>query len=214
MVVAFFRRVFISAKSPSFAPNGIGARRGPVRCGDIVSHLGFEMHAALPERVERKLAVCSGDGTVVPMAAHLIKEFGRLAQSVFPDEELPTHVLGCAGARFSLRSWETWRSQEACGSRRFFETRSGGIAVDGLAEAAGGPAACDPHGVRFSGSNLQLKTAGRTESASGVAYGGAAENRTPVHDSSLIGISRLSHSFSLGRLARSDTLSASQPVRS
>ena len=176
------------------------------------------MHAALPERVERILAVCSGDGTVVPMAAHLIKEFGgspnRLAQSVFPDEELPTHVLGCAGARFSLRSWETWRSQEACGSRRFFETRSGGIAVDGLAEAAGGPAACDPHGVRFSGSNLQLKTAGRTESASGVAYGGAAENRTPVHDSSLIGISRLSHSFSLGRLARSDMLSASQPVRS
>ena len=83
----------------------------------------------------------------------------------FPDEELPAHVLGCAGARFSLRSWETWRSQEACGSRRFFETRSGGIAVDGLAEAAGGPAACDPHGVRFSGSNLQLKTAGRTESA-------------------------------------------------
>ena len=95
-----------------------------------------------------------------------------------------------------------------------FETRSGGIAVDGLAEAAGGPAACDPHGVRFSGSNLQLKTAGRTESASGVAYGGAAENRTPVHDSSLIGISRLSHSFSLGHIARSDTLSASQPVRS
>lgn len=34
------------------------------------------MHAALPERVERKLAVCSGDGTVVPMAARLIKEFG------------------------------------------------------------------------------------------------------------------------------------------
>lgn len=59
-----------------------------------------------------------------------------------------------------------------------FETRSGGIAVDGLAEAAGGPAACDPHGVRFSGPNLQLKTAGRTESASGVAYGGAdARNR-------------------------------------
>ena len=36
----------------------------------------FEMYAALPERIECKLAVCSGDGTVVPMAAHLIKEFG------------------------------------------------------------------------------------------------------------------------------------------
>lgn len=46
------------------------------------------------------------------------------------------------------------------------------------------------------------------------SFGGGTENRTPVHESSLIGISRLSHSFSLGRVARSDTLAASQPVRS
>ena len=46
------------------------------------------------------------------------------------------------------------------------------------------------------------------------SFGGAAENRTPVHDSSLIGISRLSHSFSLGHIARSDTLSVPQSVRS
>ena len=42
-----------------------------------------------------------------------------------------------------------------------------------------------------------------------VAYGGGAENRTPVHESPLIGISKLSRWFSLGRFARSDTLAAS-----
>ena len=47
-----------------------------------------------------------------------------------------------------------------------------------------------------------------------VTYGGGAENRTPVHESPLIGISKLSRWFSLGRFARSDTLAASQPVRS
>lgn len=47
-----------------------------------------------------------------------------------------------------------------------------------------------------------------------VAYGGGAENRTPVHESPLIGISKLSRWFCLGRFARSDTLAASQPVRS
>ncbi len=39
--------------------------------------------------------------------------------------------------------------------------------------------------------------------------GGGAENRTPVHESPLIGISKLSRWFSLGRLARSDTLATS-----
>lgn len=39
--------------------------------------------------------------------------------------------------------------------------------------------------------------------------GGGTENRTPVHDSSLIGISRLSRWFGFGRVARSDTLAAS-----
>ena len=47
-----------------------------------------------------------------------------------------------------------------------------------------------------------------------VTYGGGAENRTPVHESPLIGISKLSRWFSLGRFACSDTLAASQPVRS
>lgn len=47
-----------------------------------------------------------------------------------------------------------------------------------------------------------------------VTYGGGAENRTPVHESPLIGISKLSRWFNLGRFARSDTLAASQPVRS
>ena len=46
------------------------------------------------------------------------------------------------------------------------------------------------------------------------SFGGGAENRTPVHESPLIGISKLSRWFSLGRFARSDTLAASQPVRS
>ena len=47
-----------------------------------------------------------------------------------------------------------------------------------------------------------------------VTYGGGAENRTPVHESPLIGISKLSRWFSLERFVRSDTLAASQPVRS
>ena len=42
-----------------------------------------------------------------------------------------------------------------------------------------------------------------------VAIGGGAENRTPVHESPLIGISKLSRWFCLGRFARSDTLAAS-----
>ena len=42
-----------------------------------------------------------------------------------------------------------------------------------------------------------------------VTYGGGAENRTPVHESPLIGISKLSRWFSLGRFAHSDTLAAS-----
>ena len=42
-----------------------------------------------------------------------------------------------------------------------------------------------------------------------VTIGGGAENRTPVHESSLIGISKLSRWFCLGRFARSDTLAAS-----
>jgi len=47
-----------------------------------------------------------------------------------------------------------------------------------------------------------------------VTYGGGAENRTPVHESPLIGISKLNRWFYLGRFARSDTLATSQPVRS
>ena len=42
-----------------------------------------------------------------------------------------------------------------------------------------------------------------------VTIGGGAENRTPVHESPLIAISKLSRWFSLGRFARSDTLAAS-----
>ena len=42
-----------------------------------------------------------------------------------------------------------------------------------------------------------------------ITIGGGAENRTPVHESPLIGISKLSRWFSIGRFARSDTLAAS-----
>ena len=42
-----------------------------------------------------------------------------------------------------------------------------------------------------------------------VTIGGGAENRTPVHESPLIGISKLSRWICLGRFARSDTLAAS-----
>ena len=46
------------------------------------------------------------------------------------------------------------------------------------------------------------------------SFGGAAENRTPVHNSSLIGISRLSRLFDLELIARSDTLAKLQSVQS
>ena len=39
--------------------------------------------------------------------------------------------------------------------------------------------------------------------------GGGAENRTPVHESPLIGISRLSHRFRFGAFARGDALAGS-----
>ena len=61
---------------------------------------------------------------------------------------------------------------------------------------------------------LEIKRQVDTNIYLSVAYGGGAENRTPVHESPLIGISKLSRWFSLGRFARSDTLAASQPVRS
>ena len=46
------------------------------------------------------------------------------------------------------------------------------------------------------------------------SFGGATENRTPVHNSSLIGISRLSRLFDLELIARSDTLAKLQSVQS
>lgn len=61
---------------------------------------------------------------------------------------------------------------------------------------------------------LEIKRQVDTNIYLSVAYGGGAENRTPVHESPPIGISKLSRWFSLGRFARSDTLAASQPVRS
>ena len=61
---------------------------------------------------------------------------------------------------------------------------------------------------------LEIKRQADTNIYLPVTYGGGAENRTPVHESPLIGISKLSRWFSLGRFARSDTLAASQPVRS
>lgn len=56
---------------------------------------------------------------------------------------------------------------------------------------------------------LEIKRQVDTNIYLSVAYGGGAENRTPVHESPLIGISKLSRWFSLGRFARSDTLAAS-----
>ena len=41
------------------------------------------------------------------------------------------------------------------------------------------------------------------------SFGGGAENRTPVHESPLIGISRLSHRFRFGAFARGDALAGS-----
>ncbi len=65
--------------------------------------------ASAPERVE--------------MAAHLIKEFGGSPNRYFRMRNC-RHTSSDARERDSaLRSWETWRPQEACGSRRFFETQ-------------------------------------------------------------------------------------------
>ena len=41
------------------------------------------------------------------------------------------------------------------------------------------------------------------------SFGGGAENRTPVHESSLIGISKLSRRFRFGAVARGDALAGS-----
>lgn len=70
------------------------------------------------------------------------------------------------------------------------------------------------HRVRFSAVRTRNKRQVDISIYLPVTYGGGAENRTPVHESPLIGISKLSRWFSLGRFARSDTLAASQPVRS
>lgn len=56
---------------------------------------------------------------------------------------------------------------------------------------------------------LEIKRQVDTNIYLSVTYGGGAENRTPVHESPLIGISKLSRWFCLGRFARSDTLAAS-----
>ena len=71
-----------------------------------------------------------------------------------------------------------------------------------------------PHGVRFSAPQNDMRAMAENAIARMGYGGGAAENRTPVHGSLLIGISRLSRWFGLGRCARSDTLAAPQSVRS
>lgn len=68
--------------------------------------------------------------------------------------------------------------------------------------------------VRFSAVSISNKKQVGAFTYLLVTIGGGAENRTPVHESPLIGISKLSRWFNLGRFARSDTLAASQPVRS
>ena len=70
------------------------------------------------------------------------------------------------------------------------------------------------HRVRFSAVRTCNKKQAGVFTYLLVTIGGGAENRTPVHESPLIGISKLSRWFDLGRVARSDTLAASQPVRS
>lgn len=65
------------------------------------------------------------------------------------------------------------------------------------------------HRVRFSAVSICNKKQVETLLYLPVTIGGGAENRTPVHESPLIGISKLSRWFSLGRFARSDTLAAS-----
>ncbi len=65
------------------------------------------------------------------------------------------------------------------------------------------------HRVRFSAVSISNKKQVGAFTYLLVTIGGGAENRTPVHESPLIGISKLSRWFSLGRFARSDTLAAS-----
>ena len=65
------------------------------------------------------------------------------------------------------------------------------------------------HRVRFSAVSVSNKKQVETLLYLPITIGGGAENRTPVHESPLIGISKLSRWFYLGRFARSDTLAAS-----
>ena len=68
-----------------------------------------------------------------------------------------------------------------------------------------------PHGAYFGVASIvavRLADEGH-KTLLAIDDGGGAENRTPVHESPLIGISKLSRWICLGRFARSDTLAAS-----
>lgn len=89
-----------------------------------------------------------------------------------------------------------------------------GVLARGLKTLTRFPNARALRRVRFSAVSISNKKQVGAFTYLLVTIGGGAENRTPVHESPLIGISKLSRWFSLGRFARSDTLAASQPVRS
>ena len=84
-----------------------------------------------------------------------------------------------------------------------------GVLARGLKTLTRFPNARALHRVRFSAVRTENKKQVDTNIYLLVTIGGGAENRTPVHESPLIGISKLSRWFSLGRFARSDTLAAS-----
>ena len=114
------------------------------------------------------------------------------------------------GRSFRLRRHPETTSQSECGFRDVLSAWAAiGKACPGL-RCQGvffTPAPC----IEFDSPRygLEIKRQVDTNIYLTVAYGGGAENRTPVHESPLIGISKLSRWFSLGRFARSDTLAAS-----
>lgn len=101
--------------------------------------------------------------------------------------------------RFKARKKPEWYTSTPAGLQRL---RTQNTAFHGNGNGKG-----TPSGVPKSIHKRKLILVKEEFDAS--SSGGGAENRTPVHESPLIGISKLSRWFCLGRFARSDTLAAS-----
>lgn len=101
------------------------------------------------------------------------------------------------------------RVAAGCWRGRGSESRAAGEGLPREAAPCPGGSGLFPRGYGIAPGRSNEKGEPFVEGFALIIDGGGTENRTPVHDSSLIGISRLSRWFGFGRVARSDTLAAS-----